>query len=319
MRLKLEVKMTDKKTLRTLANLYKIVEAGEKGYAVCAANIDNPGLNILFKSFSQQRAQFKNEILDEIKRIGGGDPHFGSSILGIIHRGRVDIFAAMASGRKERESVILGEIIVGEKAAMRAYDRALRGKLPVVANQFVSRQREQVRIQLEAIYLLRGYRGKQMLVQLFDRKADANRALQVLEDSGSRPTKIEQIDIQNLVDHHIIRGNSVRETAISGAVGGGLWGCVVGTAAGLSADYVASAGPIASIQPWGTWAYIALAGIAGGALIGMFLGTVIGAGISEQDAYKYTRSMQQGQILLLVTIETGKILEAQQIIAQAQS
>ena len=310
--------MSDKKSLQALGFLYKIAEAGEKGYAVSAANIDNPGLKILFKSFSQQRTQFKTEILDEIKRLDGGSPHFGSSILGIIHRGRLDIFATMASGRQERESVILGEIILGEKAALRAYDRILRTKLPVFANQFVSGQREQVRMLLEKIQSMRGFRGKHMLVQLFDRKLDATRALKLLEESGSRPIRVEQINIQNSVDHTLVRGNSVHETAISGAVGGGLWGCVLGTVAGLSTEYVASAGPIASTQPAGLWAYVALAGIAGGALVGMFLGIVIGASISEQDAFKTTQSMQQGQILMLVTIETGKILEAQQIIAQVQ-
>jgi len=309
--------MSDQKTLQTLGYLYKIVDAGEKGYAVCAANIDNPGLKILFKSYSQQRAQFKAEILSEIKRIGGS-LRLRSSFRGIVHRGRIDIFAALSSGKEEREGVILHEIILGEKAALRAYEKTIKAELPAQTAQLISRQHEQLITIFEQLLLMRGHTGKRMLIQLFDRKEDATRALKVLEESGSHPTKIEQIDIPNSPGQYPSRGNSVRETAISGAVGGGLWGCVIGSVAGISSDYVANTGLLASAQPAGTWVYIALAGIAGGTLIGMILGFAIGTGISEEDAYQYNHSMQQGQFLLLVTLETDQIFEAQRVMAQTR-
>jgi uncharacterized protein (TIGR02284 family) len=307
--------MNDQRTLKALGYLYKIVEAGEKGYAVCAANIDNPGLKILFKSYAQQRGQFKAEILAEIKRMGAAI-QLRSSIRGAIHRGRIDIFAALTIGKKEREVVILKEITLGEKAALRGYERTLRVELSGQARQIVTRQYEVVRAVMEQIQLIQARTGKRMLVQLFEQKADVMQALKVLEESNTRPTSIEQIDIQKSLKHYHSRGNAAREAALSGAIGGAFWGCVIGALAGISSDFVANADQLGAAQPAALWMYIALAGLVGGAFIGMFIGFVIGAGISEEDSYQYNHTMQQGQILMLITLETSQISEVERIIAQ---
>jgi len=47
--------MNNLSTRKALVYLYKIVEAGEKGYAVVASNVKNRALKILFQSYSQQR------------------------------------------------------------------------------------------------------------------------------------------------------------------------------------------------------------------------------------------------------------------------
>ncbi len=47
---------SNRRASKALDYLYRIVEAGEKGYAVAAANVDNRGLKLLFKSYAQQRA-----------------------------------------------------------------------------------------------------------------------------------------------------------------------------------------------------------------------------------------------------------------------
>ena len=54
-----------------LVYLYKYIEAGEKGYAVVASNVRNRALKILYRAYAQQRLKFKEEIFDEIQRLGG--------------------------------------------------------------------------------------------------------------------------------------------------------------------------------------------------------------------------------------------------------
>ena len=91
-----------------LTHLYKIVEAGEKGYAVVASNARNRALKILFQSYSQQRLKFKEEIFEEIQQLGG-QTRPKSSVLGMIHRGRIDIFATLTIGDENVERVLLAQ------------------------------------------------------------------------------------------------------------------------------------------------------------------------------------------------------------------
>ena len=112
-----------------LVYLYKIVEAGERGYAVVASNVSNRALKILYKSYAQQRLQFKEEIFAEIQRLGG-HTRPRSKFLGIVHRGRIDIFAALTIGNENVEKVVLKEVLLGEMVAVKAYEKTLKKDLP---------------------------------------------------------------------------------------------------------------------------------------------------------------------------------------------
>ena len=115
------------KAKNALINLYKIVEAGEKGYSVVASNVKNRALKILFQSYSQQRRQFKDEIFEEVRRLGG-ETRPMDSILGMIHRGRIDIFATLTIGDENVEKVLLNEVMLGERVAIRAYSCMIHEK-----------------------------------------------------------------------------------------------------------------------------------------------------------------------------------------------
>jgi len=121
--------MNNLSTRNALVNLYKTVEDGEKGYAVVASNVKNRALKILFQSYSQQRRQFKEEIFNEIQRLGG-EARPKDSILGMIHRGRIDIFATLTIGDENVEKVLLKEVRLGERVALRTYERTLKQELP---------------------------------------------------------------------------------------------------------------------------------------------------------------------------------------------
>ena len=115
---------TDSSALNALSNLYKIAEAGERGYAVAAASVKNRGFKVLFKSHAQQRAEYKEALFAEIQRLGGtSSPQ--SSPLAAIHRGRITIFATMTIGEENIERVVLKEVLLGERVARRTYEKTL--------------------------------------------------------------------------------------------------------------------------------------------------------------------------------------------------
>ena len=80
-----------------LNGLRRLCVAGEKGFEVVAANVSNRGLKVLLKSYAQQRASFVVALQDEIESLGGSWSERRSA-RGVIHRGRINIFAALTIG-----------------------------------------------------------------------------------------------------------------------------------------------------------------------------------------------------------------------------
>ena len=307
--------MTDQQTVKVLSSLYRMIEAGEKGYAVSAANVANRGLKVLFKSYAQQRSDFGSEILAEMQRLGGNAKP-GSSIRGVIHRGRINIFAALTIGSEERDTVILNEIILGERVALNTYEKALKKDLDPRAREIVARQYKAVRKVVEQIHLMRGWAGKRMIVRLFDSEKDADLAAQELRKSASNIENIEQVILSNEVILYRGRSTTLFETIISGAVGGTLWGSLIGALAGLGAEQTANLAPFAPSQPEGIWIWVALAGIVAGSFVGSALGFTIGIGISSEDTYLYDQSMKNGRIILLILTDVSWASEAGRILAR---
>lgn len=307
--------------IKALIYLCRIVDAGERGYAVSAANVNNQGLKLLLKSYTQQRARFKAEILDEILRLGGDNLKLRNSVRGILHRGRINIFSALAAGNEEREKIILNEIMVGERIALRTYEAALKREMSLKTWEIISRQHDEVKKVIEQMQLVKGKDGMRLFIQLFNSEKHANTAIQELENAGFQFESVNQISIHNSMELYTAKGPTVFETTISGSVGGALWGSLIGAVAGVSAEQAAALNaPAAS----GFGIFIALTGILAGALIGAGLGFAIGTGISGEDAYQYDKSSMQGEILLLIqvkvlpTSEIGKIMENVKIKARAE-
>jgi uncharacterized protein (TIGR02284 family) len=210
--------MTDRQVRNTLRRLYRVAEAGEKGFATAATNVPNPGLKVLFKTFAAQRAQYKHELLDELHRMGQKTPP-GSSIPGMVHRGRVAIFAGMSGDQASCERVILREAALGERVAVNAYAKAMDEDLPAPIRERVARQMEEVRLARQQVNLLLGQDDQRALVQLFDTEARARQAVHALEEAGFSPASIQQIDLGSR-ELYPGRGATVPETVLSGAVGG---------------------------------------------------------------------------------------------------
>ena len=301
--------------LHVLRGLYRIVDAGERGFATAAINAKRRGLKLLFKSFAQQRAEFKEEILAEIRRLGGDDVS-GRSLTGMIHRGRVAIFSAMIIEEDRRERVILKEAALGERYADQTYKKALAADLPPETRAIVQRQYDEVRRVIDAVHLLRGRDGKRMLLRLFETEQEATDAVQSLKRAGFPAESVRKLDVSETISLYSGKGTTVPETILSGAVGGVVWGGLIGI---LAAFGVLQTNPeLIGGSPLLTGVLIAVGITLIAAIVGGILGLFLGAGIADDDRYSYRQSAQEGNHLVTAVVNETQINEAGQILQQSE-
>jgi uncharacterized protein (TIGR02284 family) len=311
--------MDNQRVAKALDSLYRIVEAGERGYAVVASNVSNRALKVLFQTFAAQRADFKDELASEIGRLGG---HIqgSSSFLGLVHRGRIDIFAALTIGAENVEKVVLKEVMVGERVALRTYEQTLKRDLPAETRELVNRQFEAVRKVVDQVRLLRGQNGKRMVIRLYDSKADAEKAMHSLKDSHIPDGQIqmEYLDPAKGPKLYNGRGTTILETIVSGAVGGATWGTVAGILAVIGILQMAKFG-MGNVAPL-TLRFLAIVSllglIVGGAFVGGMIGLFLGWGISGADRYAKDFSLNHGEVLVRATVDESLASKAWRILDQ---
>jgi uncharacterized protein (TIGR02284 family) len=308
---------TDKNVVRALGHLYKIVEAGERGYISAAAGVKNRAIKMLFKSYAQRRAEFKEEIFVEMQHWGATTRPPGS-ILGAIHRGRVTIFAAMTIGEENIERVVLKEVLFGERIAKLTYERTLRQRLPDDTHAMVQRQYEEILRLLEQVQNMFGKNGKRLVVRMYDTKEAADEAIFRLMTSEYPSESIKKRSVVPL-EIYTGSGPKVIETVLSGAVGGVIWGGIsgllsAGTMLELSryGQTVLVPSPFSPLQ----LAIVAVLGLsAAGIFIGGSIGFFLGLGVKDEDTYFYNQSVLHGRILVEVLTDASRASPAWHLLA----
>ena len=308
--------MADQQGINSLAYLHTMNEAGEKGYAVAAMNVKNLGLKILFKAFAQQRARFKDEIRVELQRLGV-DITPRTSFRGMVHRGRMNIFATLIIEADGRERMVLREITFGEKVAKSTYEKALRKELPAETCKLLDRQYKEVCDTLEQIYLMLGRDGKRQMIFLYDSARDVEKIVKTLHQAGFPAEAIEKISLADFAEIYQGKGSTISDAVLSGAVGGALWGSLIGSLAGIGAMQTTGVDPLLMASPQNIWTFVALSGVFGGALVGTVLGFFIGMGVSEEDTYQYSHSIERGYAIVRILIDESRAKEAGQILTRA--
>jgi hypothetical protein len=149
-------------------------------------------------------------------------------------------------------------------------------------------------------------------VGVFDRIADADRAVQDLVDAGipkERITVICPTCTQEKYDDYrkVERSGS---HAVAGAATGGTIGAVLGGLAAIAT------GAAAAAATGGTALLVAgtlLAGSGGGAVFGGFVGAMLTRGMEREVADFYDQALEKGQIL--VAVERGDDVTPEQVAA----
>lgn len=126
--------------ISTLNGLIEICRDGQNGFREAAESVESSDIKTFFHQNSQQRAQFVGELQSLVRELGG-DPENSGSTLGAIHRGWIDLKAAIAGND---EKAVLNECERGEDAAKKAYKEALEMNLPSNVRQTVQSQYDSV-------------------------------------------------------------------------------------------------------------------------------------------------------------------------------
>ena len=124
-----------------LNDLIETCRDGQEGFRLAAEGAKDSELKVLFQQFSQQRANFSNELAAEVRRLGG-NPENSGSLSGAVHRGWINIKSAVTGGD---DDAIISECERGEDVAKAAYQKVDYAALPGPAAEVVRRQAAEVR------------------------------------------------------------------------------------------------------------------------------------------------------------------------------
>lgn len=142
--------MDDQTVLGTLEDLLEC-RNGEEGFLTSAdaisnaqyvhgspPSIDGEAVSSLFRELAAERASFADE-LRQLVAVEGGEPDEaeGGSLLGALHRGWINLKAAVTAGDP---GAVIRAAEEGEDHAVAAYRQALEGDLPEETRMVIERQ-----------------------------------------------------------------------------------------------------------------------------------------------------------------------------------
>lgn len=305
--------MNESQTKQTLRGLIKLCKASEKGFNVAAGNVKNRGLKILLKNFAQQRAQFAQALQAELEKLGGTKSRRSGPVAG-IHRGWINIKAAMTIGQPGTERVVLAECMRGERIIVRNYERASKKALPKHLQRLINEQYTAIQETCDEVTCLSGTDGTRMVVRLFDREVDIERTIEALNAAGIERKAIKQVDLSQIAQVYTDKGRTGIESLFAGAFLGALAGVILLIIAGLGSTLFTGQ-PLASslgVSLAPTVLLIALIG----ALFGGSAGVLIGIGVQQEDEHNYAKSLADGVALLMVETDVQRANEASTIMRE---
>jgi uncharacterized protein (TIGR02284 family) len=122
--------------ISTLNDLLKTTHDGEEGFRALSEQVENPNLKIAFRTAAERCSEGADELIQEIRRLGG-DPSDAGSVAGAVHRAWTNV-KSMVTGMNEH--ALLEEAERGEDAAKSAYQSALEQELPMEVRTIIQRQ-----------------------------------------------------------------------------------------------------------------------------------------------------------------------------------
>jgi uncharacterized protein (TIGR02284 family) len=119
--------------------LQKLIETcrdGETGYLHAASVARDSELKNYFQEQSLERARFRVELTDAVKRLGEADPDTSGSSVAVLHRAWFELKDDFGGG----DHTLLESVEQGEDSAKHAYESALETKFPEGIEELVRNQ-----------------------------------------------------------------------------------------------------------------------------------------------------------------------------------
>jgi uncharacterized protein (TIGR02284 family) len=134
-----------------LNHMLEICRDGQNGFKAAAEAVDDPSLKAELMQYSMQRQDFAGDLKSAIESLGEA-PHDGGSVSAALHRGWINLKAAVA---KQDNHAVLAECERGEDAAVKAYREAVLRGLPVVLLPLAESHLEQIQRVHDRVKMLR--------------------------------------------------------------------------------------------------------------------------------------------------------------------
>lgn len=142
------LKNTD--VVSVLNDLIETSEDGLQGFKTSSEAVENPSVKALFASRLPNIQRGLAELKAEVRRLGG-DPDKSGTAAGAMHRGWINLKAAVTG---KNEQAIITEAERGEEHAAHVYEDALQKDLPPETRAMVERQYRGVIENLERVRAL---------------------------------------------------------------------------------------------------------------------------------------------------------------------
>ncbi|HWL14422.1 MAG TPA: PA2169 family four-helix-bundle protein [Opitutus sp.] len=131
------MRLSNEKNIHVLNDLIETCRDGEHGYSTAAKEAKDPELARVFNQYATQRSNYLRELQQAVRALGG-NPEKSGSVSGSLHRGWIDLKAAMS---KNEPHAVLAECERGEDAAVKNYREALNeAELDTESRALVQRQ-----------------------------------------------------------------------------------------------------------------------------------------------------------------------------------
>jgi hypothetical protein len=156
-----------------------------------------------------------------------------------------------------------------------------------------------------------------IVVGLFERPHDAERAIDALESAGFVQDEISALAQDRIIKEHLEERKiePVEVTTGLGAIGGSAIGGLAGLLAGVGAITIPGIGAVLAAGALAS----TLAGAVVGGSAGGLVGALIGMGIPEEDADFYAEGVKRKGVLISVQSEGGHTSLAKNIMKQANA
>ena len=156
-----------------------------------------------------------------------------------------------------------------------------------------------------------------LVVGLFERPQDAERALDALESAGFVEDEISALAQDRVIKEHLDT-QEIKPVEVAtglGAVSGSAIGGLAGLLAGMGAIAIPGIGAVLAAGALAS----TLAGVVAGGTAGGLVGALIGLGLSEEDAEFYAEGVKRKGVLITVQSQGGRASVAKNILKQANA
>src|SRR3989440_12236846 len=90
-----------KEIISVLDELIETLRDGQQGFRQAAESVSDPELKSLFRDYSDQRSRFVTALQTEARKLGEKEPDNDSTAAGGLHRGWMNLKAAVAGGDED--------------------------------------------------------------------------------------------------------------------------------------------------------------------------------------------------------------------------